>query len=233
METRLQHLVQKLEELVEEETESSDHPWLTRTVLEQLFDQKYGSSLENILQDYGYFDLKTFLRKSHIFAIYETPIPQNFYISLLRKTVPGHKQSSISNQSMFYTIKRPWKVERPMIKDLQDDGYSAKYTQIPTKKNQSSNQISKTFNPIYKKIESQDDFKFSLVEIVKTLLGNKKNYVTIDELNNQFYTNYDQSIKEVRSKIYPNIKLIDLLQTIPELKLEKIQNTWRITLDKY
>jgi len=48
METRLQQLIQELEDLVEEATESSDHPWITRTILEQLFDQKYGSTLENL-----------------------------------------------------------------------------------------------------------------------------------------------------------------------------------------
>ncbi|SKB16124.1 hypothetical protein PL11201_80434 [Planktothrix sp. PCC 11201] len=232
METRLQHLIQELEDLVEGETESSDHPWLTRTVLEQLFHQKYGSTLENILQDYGYFDLKTFLRKSHIFAIYETPIPQNFYISLLRKTVPGYRQSSSSNQSMFYTVKRPWKVEKSTIKDLPNQGYSKKSAKV-SPKNKSSKPISKKFNPTNKKIQSQDDLKFCLVEIVKYLLSNnRENYVKIDEINTIFYSNYGQNLREVRCNIFPDIKLIDILQTIPELKLEKIQNTWRITLGK-
>jgi hypothetical protein len=221
METRLQQLIQELEDLLEEETESSDHPWITRTLLEQLFDRKYGSALENILQDYGYLDLKTLLRTSNIFAIYETPIPHKFYIALLRKTVPGYRQSSSSNQSMFYTVKRPWKVERSTIKDLQNQGYSEKCAKVSPKIH-SSKPISKKFNPANKKIKSQDDFKFCLVEIVKYLLSNNpENYVKIDELNKIFYSNYGQYLREVRRNIFPDIKLVDILQTIPEIKLEK------------
>ncbi|VXD12853.1 hypothetical protein PL8927_210016 [Planktothrix serta PCC 8927] len=217
METRLQQLIQKLEDLVEEETESSDHPWITRTLLEQLFHQEYGSTLENILQDYGYLDLKTFLRTSNIFAIYETPIPHKFYIALLRKTVPGYRQSSSSNQSMFYTVKRPWKVDRCLIKDLQNEGY------LPTDTSKQKNISDRSNYP--DQIISKDDFKRALIEIVKA-----KRFVDFDELNREFYKIYNQSIRGFRLKLFPDLKLIDILQTIPELKLEKIQNTLQITL---
>jgi hypothetical protein len=53
----------------------------------------------------------------------------------------------------------------------------------------------------------------------------------IDELNKIFYSNYGQYLREVRRNIFPDIKLVDILQTIPEIKLEKIQDTWRITLN--
>ncbi|VXD16335.1 hypothetical protein [Planktothrix paucivesiculata] len=231
METRLQQLIQELEDLVQEETEGSNNPWITRSRLDQLFHQKYGSTLENLLHTHGYYDLKVLLRKTNIFAIYETPIPHKFYIALLRKTVPGYRQSSSSNQSIFYTVKRPWKVERSTIKDLQNQGYSEKCAKVSLKI-QSSKPISKKFNSTNKKIQSQDDFKFSLVEIVKYLLSNSpENYVKIDELNKIFYSNYGQYLREVRRNIFPDIKLIDILQTIPELKLEKIEDTWQITLN--
>jgi OST-HTH/LOTUS domain len=217
METRLQQLIQELEDLLEEETESSDHPWITRTLLEQLFHQEYGSALENILQDYGYLDLKTFLRTSNIFAIYETPIPHKFYIALLRKTVPGYRQSSSRNQSMFYTVKRPWKVDRCLIKDLQNEGY------LPTDTSKQKNISDRSNYP--DQIISKYDFKRALIEIVKA-----KKTVDFDELNRDFYKIYNQSIRGFRLKLFPDIKLIDILQTIPELKLEKIQNTLQITL---
>ena len=231
METRLQQLIQELEDLVEEETESLNNPWITRSRLDELFHQKYGSTLENLLQTHGYYDLKVLLRKTNIFAIYETPIPHKFYIALLRKTVSGYRQSSWDSKSMFYTVKRPWKVDRSMIKDLQNQGYSEKSAKVsPTI--QSSKPISKKFNPTNKTIKSQDDFKFCLVEIVKYLLSNSpENYVKIDELNKIFYRNYGQYLREVRRNIFPDIKLIDILQTIPELKLEKIKDTWQITLN--
>jgi hypothetical protein len=230
METRLLQLIQELEDLVQEETEGSNNPWITRSRLDELFHQKYGSTLENLLQTHGYYDLKVLLRKTNIFAIYETPIPHKFYIALLQKTVPGYEHSSSSNQSMFYTVKRPWKVERCMIKDLQDEGYSEKCAKVAPKI-QSSKPIFKKFNPTNKKIKSQDDFKFYLVEIVKYLLSNNPgNYIKIDELNKMFYSNYGQYLREVRCNIFPDIKLIDILQTIPELKLEKIEYTWQITL---
>jgi hypothetical protein len=224
METRLQQLIQELEDLVQEETEGSNNPWITRSRLDQLFDQKYGSSLENLLQAHGYYDLKLLLRRTNIFAIYESPIPQQFYISLLRKTVSGSPKSSIGNQSMFYTVKRPWKVERSMIKDLQDDGYS------PTPRPIQTNLPDRPKYPA--RIISQDDLKCTLVEMVRTLSRNKiENPVTIDELNKQFYKNYAQNLRDVRRKICPDLNLVDLLQTIPEIKLEKIQDTGRFTLN--
>ncbi|MBD2484624.1 OST-HTH/LOTUS domain-containing protein [Planktothrix sp. FACHB-1365] len=230
MDNRLQQLIKQLENLVVKETEDSDSPWIKGSRLEQLFNQKNGSTIENVLQTHGYYDLKTLLRKSHIFAIYESPIPKEFYIALLRKTVSGSQKSSIGNQPMFYTVKRPWKVEQSMIKELQDDGY------LPTPNPIHKLYLTQTnlpYTPKYPaKIISQDDLKCTLVEIVKTLSGKKiENYVTIDELNNPFYKNYGQNLRDVRRKIFPDLNLVDLLQTIPEIKLEKIQDTWRITLN--
>lgn len=230
MDNQLTQLIEELEDLVAEETEDSYSPWIKRSRLEQLFHQKNGFSIENILQDHGYFDLKILLRKSHVFSIYESPIPKEFYIALLRKTVAGSKKSSIGNQSMFYTVKRPWKVEKSMIKELQDDGYSPTPNPVhqlyPIPKNS-------PYVPKYPpQIISQDDLKFTLVEIIKTLSRNKtENYVTIDELNQPFYKNYGQNLRDVRRKIFPDLNLLDLLKTIPEIKLEKIQDTWRITLN--
>ena len=230
MDSRLQQLIQELEDLVAEETEDSYSPWIKRSRLEQLFYQKNGFFIENILQNHGCFDLKILLRKSHIFAIYESPIPKEFYIALLRKTVAGSKKSSIGNQSLFYTLKRPWKVERSMIKELQDDGYSP----IPNPVHQ--------LYPIQKKLPytpqypspiiSQDDLRLTLVEMIKFLSGNQTgNPVTIDQLNQPFYKNYGQNLRDVRRKIFPDLKLVDLLKTNTEIKLEKIQDTWRITLN--
>jgi hypothetical protein len=193
METRLQQLIQELEDLIQEETEGSNNPWITRSRLDQLFHQKYGSPLENLLQTHGYYDLKLLLRKTNIFAIYQSPIPQQFYISLLQKTVSGSPKSSIP---------------RPIKKN---SSYRPKY---PTK------------------IISQDDLKCTLVEMVRNLSRNKtENPITIDQLNNKFYKNYGQNLRDVRRKICPDLNLVNLLQTIPELKLEKINDTWQITLN--
>lgn len=217
-------LLEELENLIALESDKNGNPWIRVTKLAEVFYKKYGVSLEEVAKVQGYKDgLSSFLTSSRRFSIYATPIPQEFYVALLQAVVPGFHQSQAS--SIKYTIKRPWKVDGSLVRMLQDEGTEEI---LPSQ----AHRISEYQPILISEIKSVTDLKIALREIINSMTENHpKKIVTIALLSKKFHTYYKQPIRTVIRSVCPDLKLIELLQTIPSLHVQKVDNDWQMAVE--
>lgn len=218
-------LIEELEYfIVIESGKNNGNPWIHVTKLTEVFSKKYGVSLEEVAKLQGYSDgLRSIFTSSGRFSIYRTPIPQEFYVALLQAVVPSLYQSQPT--SIEYRIKRPWKVDGGLLRMLQDSGTE----EISPRQ---LHRISE-YQPILDfDIKSVTDLESAFIEIIKSLTTNHQNkIVTIAVLSKKFHDYYKQPIRTVIRRVCPDMKLIELLQRIPSLHVQKMDNDWRITVE--
>jgi hypothetical protein len=219
----LQQLLGELENLILLESNRSGKPWISVARLSKLFHEKRGVSLKYIVQAKGYSDsLRSLFTSSKRFSIYGTQAPQEFYIALLHVVVPSCNQNQ--TKPIQYRIKRPWKVDGNLLRTLKAEGAK----EIPSRWSQKIPQ----YQPILVvEIKSVDDLETVLVEVIKNLtIHLPKRFVTVATLSQKFHDYYKQPIRSVVRSVCPTMKLIDLLQVMPKLHLQKVDNDWQITL---
>lgn len=223
----LKNLLQELENLIELESQRKGSPWSSAAKLTELFYEKYGVFPEDMAKAQGYAkDLRSLLKSSGRFSIYSTQIPQEFYVTLLKVVVPKSPQSQqTARHPIHYRIKRSWKVDGRLIEWLKAENAQELRNYQPRKV--PDYQVNLISN-----IESVDDLKLALIEIVRSLTAdNPKNFVTITHLSRKFCDYYKQPIKSVLRSVCPGIKLVNLLQTIPNLRVQKVDDNWQITVN--
>jgi hypothetical protein len=213
----LQQLLEELENLIFLEFSGKGNPWISVAKLSRLFHKKYGVSLEYIVQAQGYgHSFRSFFKNSRCFSIYGTPVAQEFYVALLQVVVPNYDQNQ--TRPIQYRIKRP-----PRILKAE----SAK--EIPFRQVQ---RISGYQPVLVPEIKSVDDLEIMLVEIIKSLTINlSKQFATVATLSKKFRDHYGQPIQSVMRSVCPDMKLIDLLQTIPNLHVQEVDDDWQINLE--
>ncbi|NET58516.1 MAG: hypothetical protein F6K47_20890 [Symploca sp. SIO2E6] len=141
----------------------------------------------------------------------------------LEAVVPGYNQAKKS--SIKYRIKHSWKVDGNLPRMLKAEGVE----EIPPLQFQ---RIAEYQPILVTEIKSVDDFEIALTEIIKGLTANHQTkFATIAILSKKFRGYYGQPIRTVMRSFYPEIKLIDLLQTTPNLNVKKVDNDWQITVD--
>lgn len=219
-------LLEELEYLIVIESGKNGNPWIHVTDFAEVFYKKYGMSLEEVAKIKGYSDgLRSLLTSSGRFSIYGTPIPQEFYVALLQAVFPSFHQSQAT--SIKYRIKRPWKVDGNLLRMLQDEGAE----EISPRQLQ---RISEYQPILIVDIKSVTDLEIALIEIIKSLTANHpKKLVTVAVLSKKFHDYYKQPIRTVIRSVCPDMKLIELLQTIPSLRVQKVDNDWRITVEEH
>jgi hypothetical protein len=194
------------------------------TQLSELFGQKYGVPLEEVAKVQGYGDnLRSLFTSSKRFSIYGTQIAQEFYVALFQAVIPSFDPSQAS--PIQYRIKRPWKVDGNLLRVLESEGAE----EIPSRQ---AKRISKYQPILISEIRSVNDLESALVEIIKSLItDHPRQFVTIAALGQKFLYCYRQPIRVIVRSTCPDMKLIDLLQTIPNLHVQKVNNEWQITME--
>lgn len=219
-------LLEELENLIVIESGKNVNPWIHVTKLTEVFYKKYGVSLEEVAKVQGYSDgLSSIFTSSGRFSIYATQIPQEFYVAFLQAVVPNFHQSQAT--SIKYRIKRPWKVDGSLLRMLQDSGAE----EISPRQ---VHRISEYPPILVFDIKSVTDLEIAFLEIIKSLTTNHpKKIVTIAVLSKKFHDYYKQPIRTVMRSVCPDMKLIELLQTIPSLYVQKVDNDWQITVEDH
>lgn len=220
----LQQLIEELENLIVLESCRNGTPWISIAKLAELFYEKYKIPLEEVAKvPQGHKDgLRRLFLSSRRFSIYGTPIPQEFYVALLTAIVPSYDPNQSS--PVQYRIKKPWRVDGNLIRMLKSEGAENKLSR--------QHQRGSEHQPILMlKIESVDDLEIVLMEIIKSLTVNHpKQFATVAMLSRKFFDYYGQPIRTTVRSVCPDLKLIDLLQTIHSLQVQKEDNDWQITL---
>jgi hypothetical protein len=238
----LQQLLEELENFLALESSKIGNPWMSVTKLSKLFSEKYGISLEEAVkvQDYS-GSLRSLFTVNGRFSIYGTSIPQEFYVALLQEVVPDFYLSQTS--SIKYRIKRPWKVDGRLLRMLRAEGTEELPSQQISKISEHQSilvseinqpaSVSEINQPILlPEIKSINDLEIALIEIIKSLMENHpKKAGTIVLLSRKFHNLYGQPIRTVIRNVCSDMRLIDLLQTIPNLQVQEVENDWQITLE--
>ncbi len=206
----LQQLLEELESIIVFESERSSSPWIRVIRLTDLFYEKYEVSPEEVAKVQGCSDgLRGLLRSSRRFSIYDTQVPHEFYVALFQAIAPNFQRFATPT---YYRIKRPWKAEGTEENVL----YQAQ-------------KISEYQPNLVPEIRSVNDLEIALIEIVRSLIGNDpKKFVTIAVLSKKFCDYYKQPIRVVMRSVCPDMKLIELLQTVPSLHVQKVDNDWQV-----
>lgn len=217
----LQQLLEELEKLITLESSRNNNPWIDIARLSEIFTEKYGVLLEDVAQSYGN-SLRSLFRGSRRFSIYGTQIPQEFYVALLPEVVFGYNQNS--TKPIQYRVKRPWKADRSLIRMLKAEGAE----EISFQPSQGISGYQPVLIP---EIKSAADLGIVLIEIIKSLTANHpEQFSTVAALSQKFRDYYGQPIRTVVRSVCPDIKLIDLLQTMPNLHVQEVDHEWQITL---
>ncbi|MEG4519163.1 MULTISPECIES: hypothetical protein [unclassified Microcoleus] len=210
------------------ESSRNGNPWISVARLTEIFYKKYGVSLEVVAKVQGYsYGLRSLLTSSGRFSIYGTPIPQEFYVALLQAVVPSfHKYQATSIKDRMKR-KRPEKVDESLPTIVKAEGAE----DISPRQIQ---RISEYQRILSLDIKSVNDLETALIEIIKILMVNQpENFVTIAVLSKKFHDDYKQPIRTVIRSVCPDMKLIEILQTIPSLHVQKLDNDWQITVEAH
>ncbi|MBD3885565.1 hypothetical protein IFO70_27995 [Phormidium tenue FACHB-886] len=219
----LEQLLEELEHLISFESQHNGHPWLSINRLIEMFEAKYGVSLEYLVLVQGYSDgLRSLLKGSKRFSIYGTQLPQAFYIALFEAVVPGFHR--VQTSPTRYKVKQPWEVDGRLLERL--DQMCDK--RFPSCRSQDS---SGDQPGLVSKINSVNDLELALIEIFKGLMANNpKKVVTVAQLSRQFGDYYHQPIRAVMRRVCPDMRLTELLQTVPVLDILKVDDDWQVSL---
>lgn len=208
----LPRIFDQLEAILAMEYQSSNTPWIPIARLKEMACQRHGIRLDLVAQNYGFdSNLKGLLKSSRRFAIYGTPVPQEFYVARLKDTVPNHSPGL--GKSVQYRIKRPWKVDRGLINMLETEG--AKRISPKPYSGRLSDRL--TLPP---KLSSIDDLEIALTAILKDLtINSPQGTTTIAALSQKFYNHYRQPIRTVLRSLCPGRTLTDLLEMMPHCQV--------------
>ena len=207
----LQLLIEELKNLIALESSRKSNPWIRGIKLTELFYEKYGLSPEEVAKAQGHSgSLRSLLRNTESFSIRGSSLPQEFHISSRPSFCFGFQQ--VRATSFNHRGKRHRKAKQilsPLAQRISE------YQPIPV--------------PEFKSV---NDLKAALVEIIKSLTANhsRKN-VTIGELSKKFGDYYKQPIRPVMREVCPDMKLIELLQTIPSLHVQELENGYQISVE--
>jgi hypothetical protein len=81
-------------------------------------------------------------------------------------------------------------------------------------------------------IQSVNDLEIVLLKLIKSLTVNQpRKVVTISRLSHKFHDSYKQPLRVVMRNLCPDLKLIELLQTVPGLQVQKVGNDWQIAVE--
>jgi hypothetical protein len=220
----LRQLLEELEGFIVLELERSGNSWISVNRLTKLFHNKHGISLEEEIKIQGCSNgLRSLLKSSGRFSIYGSAIPQQFYVALLQRIVPSYQQPPTAT---CYKSKRLLKVNGLLERVKAESAEENSRCQAPLK--------SEHCLSMPTEIKSVNDLEVALTEIIKHLSGNNPNSsVTIAVLSKNFYYYYKQPIKVVVQSTCPSAKLIELLQTIPSLDVQKVDDAWQVAVKPY
>lgn len=212
----LSQLFNQLDIILAEQYQVSNTPWTHITRLKEILHERYGIILDFDIQNHGLSnDLKSLLKSSQRFAIYSTAISQEFYVARLRDTVPNHHQNH--GKPIQYRIKRPWKVDQRLINMLENEGA----TRLSPRS--SPNTLThRSAHPLTlpSRLVSIDDLELALTEILKHLTHNHpEKATTIAALSKIFYDHYRQPIRTAVRSLCPDMTLMDVLETMPNLEV--------------
>lgn len=213
----LPFLFNRLEKILATEYRHHHTPWMQVNQLKEIALQQYGFELDRLACHYGYQDdLKRLLISSHRFAIYSTPVPQQFYVALLQNTVSNYSPNP--GRPLPYKVKRPWKLDRRLIDLVKAEGVEEK----KTSRLQPSTGPS-TYEPrILTSITSSHDLQAALIEIIKGLTCyDSRRATTIGMLTKRFYICYKQPLRMVVRTVCSDMMLIDVLKLMPEIEIEE------------
>ncbi|MBD2037461.1 hypothetical protein H6F76_21090 [Leptolyngbya sp. FACHB-321] len=221
----LQQLLEELESLIVLELERSGNSWISVARLAKLFHNQYGISLEEKIKIQGYSDgLRSLLKSSRRFSIYSSPIPQQFYVALLQRIVPDFQQPPIT--TTYYKSERLLKIDGLLKRMKAESTEESSCCQAPLKSEHCSSMPTE--------IKSVNDLEIALMKIIKNLSeNNPKKFVLITVLSRKFYDYYQQPIKAIVKSMCPGIKLIELLKTIPDLDVQKVNHVWQVAVKPY
>ncbi len=227
-----QQLITELENLVTDESRRCGAFWVRSTKLAELFDRKYRVSLADVAKAQGYDSLRSFLRCSRCFAIYPTAIPQEFHITLSKYVIPNFDQTSIG--LIPYRIKKPFSVDPNLIRMIQEEGGEdvslPPFQFVPTWR-QSPPVCANQPIALPDIITTVDDLETAIAAIVKGCLRDRHQpCVTVAMLSQQFRVAYQEPIRVAIRRVCPDMRLIDLLQTMPQLQVQGVDHTAQITL---
>ncbi|MEG5046971.1 hypothetical protein [Microcoleus sp. B4-C1] len=210
------------------ESSRNGNPWISVARLTEIFYKKYGVSLEVVAKVQGYsYGLRSLLTTSGRFSIYGTPIPQEFYVALLQAVVPSFDKYQATSIKDGMKRKRPKKVDESLPTIVEAEGAE----DISPRQVQ---RISEYQRILILDIKSVNDLEIALIEIIKILMVNQpENFVTIAVLSKKFHDDYKQPIRTVIRSVCPDMKLIEILQTIPSLHVQKLDNDWQITVEAH
>ncbi|MGG6294824.1 hypothetical protein ACQ4M4_10390 [Leptolyngbya sp. AN02str] len=209
---RVQSLLVELEDVIVLESRVNGNAWVHVSKLTNYCFQKYGQSLEVLLHmQEKAVDIKSLLRQSGRFALYSTPVPGEFYVALLNAVV---WVSPLSPQCL------PAKPNSGSRKRIQPFRSRPVFKTVP--------QPTQTYGGP-SAIASATDLQQALVAIATHLTANRE-FVTIAALSQTFGALYGQPIRAVLQNVCPGLKLVGVLQSMPELHVQKSGNDWRITV---
>jgi hypothetical protein len=201
-------LFNQLEAILAEEYQGHHTPWIHIARLKEMVYQRHGISLDVAIQNQGSENsLKSALKRSQCFAIYSTPIAQDFYVARLQDTVPNYSQNN--GKPIQYRVKRPWKVDRRLITMLEnEDAKRMSFRPSPCRSDYPSTLPSKLL--------SIDDLELALTEILKRLtFDHPENMTTVSALIKAFYNHYRQPIRTTVRSLCSGMVLIDVLEVMP------------------
>jgi|GEM_PF-1217929 len=224
----LQQILDELENFIVLESSRNGNPWTKVAKLTELFYAEYGVSLEEVVRLQGYNDgLRSLFASSKRFSIYSTQIPQEFYIALFQAVMPSFHQFQKTSIKYRIRIKQPWKVDGRLLGTLKaEEAEEILPHQVQ--------RISEYQPLLVPEIESVNDLETALVEIIGSLTANHlKKFITISVLSKKFCDCYKQPVRTVIRSVCPDMKLIELLQTIPGLQIQKVNNDWQIAIESH
>lgn len=224
-------LLAELETLITDESRRCGTFWVHSTKLAELFDHKYQVSLEEVVKAQGYDNLRSLLRGSRCFSIYSTSFPREFYIALAKDIISNFDQTSIG--MIPYRIKKSYNVDPNLIRMLQEEG--AEEVSLPPFQfdpiQRQSPPVSDCQAISLPEIMSADDLKAAIAEIVRWLIRDRRQpLVTVATLSQQFRVSCQEPIRVAIRRVCPDMRLIDLLQTIPKVQVQGVNHTAQITL---
>ena len=219
----LQQLLEELEHLTALEAQQNGNPWLSVDRVTELFNAKYGIPPEQlaIAQGYGR-DLRSLLKESGRFAIYGTPLPHEFYVALIQAVVPDYPQAQTSPKSD--QAKQAWKANsrsprRAKGKDAEERVHCQ--TQSPSRQQ----------DRLVSEISSVNDLERALIEIIQSLTATHPNKViALTLLSYKFSDRHQQPIRAVMRRVCPDMRLAELLQTVPGLEVQRVDDDWQVSL---
>ncbi len=217
-----QRLIEEVEKITLLESDQQFKLWMHSSKLTELFFEQHKISLEDVIKSQGHgSNLREFLKRSEKFSIYGTLDPQQFYLALFSSL--GFKLSQPRENKERNIGCKSYDLGTYLETILEEDTQSQQF-------NQTKNTIKSQTELIFE-IASVSDLEVVLAKVIQQLwINSSERSITITTLSKEFYTYYKQPIRAVIRNVCPGIRLIEVLQSIPNLHVEEIENSWHVIL---